>query len=437
MLKFAVSTLGCKVNQYESERIARDFLRNSFELVDFAQFADVYIINTCMVTNTTEAKSRKIIRRASRRNPNAFIVITGCYAELKPDEIRAIEGVNLVVGNSKKIDLVNLVLKALMITNSIPKKNELLENRYFHTRALVKIQDGCDRFCSYCIIPYARGGLKSRAQSEVVNEVWGLAESGIKEIVLTGIHLGKYGWDLCKKDALVELLLELKEIEGIKRIRLSSIELKELTPRLISLIADEPKLCHHVHIPLQSGSNKVLRMMNRDYVVEDFIKTTEKIKNLVPEIALTTDVIVGFPGETEDCFQETVSMVKKVGFRKLHVFRFSERSGTKAAEMPNKISDIVKDRRSHELIKVGENLTENFLNRFLGRKLDVLVEKFNNKNRLLTGLTKNYVRVIFEGSKDFSGQIVSVQVSDVRNGKVFGKAVSGSEEGVSAITNKV
>ncbi len=437
MLKFAVSTLGCKVNQYESERIARDFLRNDFKLVDFTQFADVYIINTCMVTNTTEAKSRKIIRRASRRNSNAFIVATGCYAELKPDEIRAIEGVDLVVGNSKKIDLVNLVLKALMITNSIPKEKELLENRHFHTRALVKIQDGCDRFCSYCIIPYARGGLKSRAQSEIVNEARGLAENGIKEIVLTGIHLGKYGWDLCKKDALVELLLELKEVEGIKRIRLSSIELKELTPRLISLIADEPKLCHHVHVPLQSGSNKVLRMMNRDYVVEDFIKTMEKIKNLVPEIALTTDVIVGFPGETEDCFQETVSMVKKVGFRKLHVFRFSERSGTKAAEMPNKISDFVKDRRSRELIKVGEILTENFLNRFPGRKLEVLVEKFNNKNRLLTGLTENYIRVDFEGSKDLCGQIVGVQVSDVRNGKVFGKTVSGSEESISAIANKV
>ncbi|MDO8885849.1 tRNA (N(6)-L-threonylcarbamoyladenosine(37)-C(2))-methylthiotransferase MtaB [Candidatus Oleimmundimicrobium sp.] len=433
MLKFAIHTLGCKVNQYESERIAGEFLRQGFKFVDFTELADIYIINTCMVTNATEAKSRKIIRRATRKNPQSLIVVTGCYAELKPDDINLIEHVNLVVKNSEKSNLVHLVTEALSVSNTV-KKSELSEKVNFRTRALVKIQDGCNQFCSYCIIPYARGALKSRSLREVVSEVEELVDMGTKEVVLTGIHLGKYGQDIQEEGLLEKLLLKLNDIEGLKKIRLSSIEPKEITPNLISLMSSKPKICRHFHIPLQSGSDKILRSMNRNYTAEDFNKVVRQIKSLIPEVAITTDVIVGFPGETEECFQQTVSVIEKISFRKLHVFRFSPRSGTKAAEMDCKILDSIKESRSRKLIKIGEMLADNFLNQFLGRELDVLVEKFNDK-KLLMGHTDNYIKVNFEGSDILRGQIVSVRALEVQNGEIFGKIVDGNTNNTFSVVN--
>ncbi len=435
MLKFAICTLGCKVNQYESECIAGDFMRRGFNLVNFTEPADIYIINTCTVTNITEAKSRKIIRRAARKNPGAFIVVTGCYAELKSDDIKAIGCVDLVVGNGGKADVAHLVSEALSVSDVV-EVVKLLKKPNFHTRALVKIQDGCDQFCSYCIVPYTRGSLKSRDPREVVTEVERLVESEVKEVVLTGIHLGKYGWDLNEKDALEKLLLKLNDVAGLERIHLSSIELKELTPGLISLMVSESKICRHLHIPLQSGSDKILRSMNRNYTANDFIETVGQIKNLVPEVAITTDVIVGFPGETEECFQQTESLVKRVGFRKLHVFRFSPRSGTRAAEMSDKIPDFTKKSRSYRLIKTGEMLADDFLNQFLGRKLEVLVERFNDK-KLLTGLTDNYMRVNFEGFDRLWGQIASIQALKVQNGEIYGKIMDEDKADSVAVVNQI
>mgnify|MGYP000254881581 CR=1 FL=1 len=435
MPKFAVKTLGCKVNQYESECIARGFLQRGFELVDFSEYADVYVINTCMVTNVTEAKSRKIIRRAIKNNSSALIAVTGCYAELKSDDVKRIKGVDLVVGNGEKERLPDLAAKALSILKFPEKRDKVFEKPVFHTRALVKIQDGCDQFCSYCIIPHARGNLKSRDLRGIICEVQELVDCGIKEVVLTGIHLGKFGWDLKDRDALKTLLLELKDIKGLARIRLSSIELKELTRDLISLIAMEPKICKHLHIPLQSGSNTVLRAMDRNYSREDFVGITREIKSFIPDMALTTDIIVGFPGETDGCFQETVSVVKEVAFRKLHVFRFSPRSGTKAAMMSNQTPEAIKESRSHELIGVGEIFTNNFLNRFLGRELHVLVERFNEDCKLMSGFTDNYIKVNFKGPSKSQGQIVAVRALDVQNGEIFGNMVFGDEGSILDVKN--
>ena len=337
-MKVGFYTLGCKVNSYETEFLINEFKKKGYEIVDFNDHADIYIINTCSVTNTADQKSRKIIREACK-NKGAIVVVMGCYSQVKSDVIKEIEGVSIIIGNKDKNKVVEYV------ENYIKDKDEFIniqkiENATFddmfiekfenHTRAFVKIQDGCNNYCSYCIIPYTRGNVRSKEKNFVIDEVKALASNGYKEIVLTGIHTGHYGQDLKEYD-FSDLLLELEKIDGIERIRISSIEIVELSDKFLEVLKSSKKIVDHIHIPLQSGCDKILKLMNRRYDMKYYIDKINKIKKIRPNIAITTDVIVGFPNETDEDFKETVNNIKKIGFTELHVFPYSKREGTKAA----------------------------------------------------------------------------------------------------------
>ncbi|MDI6821465.1 MAG: tRNA (N(6)-L-threonylcarbamoyladenosine(37)-C(2))-methylthiotransferase MtaB [Actinomycetota bacterium] len=411
--KVAFYTLGCKVNQYETETMIKEFLSRGFELVDFSEEADVYVINTCTVTSTSDRKCRKKIRQAVRRNPSGFVVVTGCYVDRNPIEIWEIPGVDLAVPNREKTRLAQLIVEKLSISGV-----ESGEPQRLHTRALVKIQDGCNQFCSYCIVPYVRGTISSRQEEEILNEVEGLIQSGVKEVVVTGIRLGKYGVDLPTETNLVKLLAALARMP-LARIRLSSLEVKEITPELIALMASSPKFCRHLHIPLQSGDNEILRSMNRDYKREEYLQIIREIRENIPEIAITTDVMVGFPGEGEEQFHRTRDLMMEVRFRKTHVFKFSPREETVAASLPNQIPPEVKEKRSAELLDLNRVLAAEFVKEFVGRDLEVLVERIHNG--VLTGLTDNYIRVYFEGPAELKGKLMTVHTLQAENGCLYGK----------------
>ena len=420
-IAFSIHTLGCKVNQYESERIAAELGSFGWEMVAFSSRADVYIINSCTVTAVAGHKSRQLIRRAVRNNPGARVVVTGCYADSDRTAIEAIEGVSLVLGNDDKDRLPILVAQELGIdikpiarTTGKPAPNPAL-----HTRALVKIQDGCDRFCSYCIVPHVRGELWSRPESEIIDEVARLAREGTPEIVLTGIHLGLYGAG--HDTGLADLLAKLVEIEGLGRIRLSSIELREVTPELVELIAASPKLCKHLHIPLQHGSNAVLAAMNRHYTVEEFAERANYLASAVDDLALTTDIIVGFPGETDADFERTVEIVGSIGFSRLHVFKFSPRKGTPAAGLDGQIPKDVKEKRSAELIALGEDLAARFASRYIGKELIVSIER--RQGEYLSGMSDNYIRVMCAGPDELIGALAEVRIEKQEDATLYGRVL--------------
>ncbi len=417
---FSICTLGCKVNQYESERIIQDFLNHGFELVDFSDEANVYIINTCTVTNVSDHKSRRAIRRAIGRNHPAFVVVTGCYVNAFLAGLRELDGVDVLIRNEDKPHLAKLVVDKVFPGSSRESRGVSLRPR-LHTRAPLKVQDGCDRFCSYCIVPYARGKPLSRSRKEVLAEATRLVEVGVKEIVVTGINLGRYGCDLLGGIGLEELLADLAQIPGLARIRLSSIEPFDITPGLVNLISSNPVFCRHLHIPLQSGSDEILRAMNRNYTGEDYAGVIEEIREKIPKVAITTDVMVGFPGETERHFKRTKDLIHQVEPRKIHVFRFSPRPGTLACSLPGRVSTDVEKERSAELIELGEELARDFIEGFVGRRLEVLVEKLVGDN-LLTGLTDNYIRVHFKGLPDLVGELVSVHALRLEGDRLYGEA---------------
>ena len=420
-IAFSIHTLGCKVNQYESERIAAALGAFSWERVPFASRADVYIINSCTVTAVAGHKSRQLIRRAVRNNPGARVVVTGCYADSDRAAVEAIEGVSLVLGNDDKDRLPQLIAEELGIDFDpiVRVSGEPAPNTAPHTRALVKIQDGCDQFCSYCIVPHVRGDLWSRPEAEIIDEVARLAREGAPEIVLTGIHLGLYGAG--HDTGLADLLATLVEIEGLGRIRLSSIELREVTPELVELIAASPKLCKHLHVPLQHGSNAVLAAMNRHYSAEEFAERARYLASAVGDIALTTDVIVGFPGETDADFKRTVDLVASIGFSRLHVFKFSPRKGTPAAGLGGQIPKDVKERRSAELIALGEDLAARFASRYIGKELIVSIER--RQGEYLSGMSDNYIRVMCAGSDELIGKLARVRVDEREDAKLFGEVI--------------
>lgn len=421
-IAFSIHTLGCKVNQYESERIAAALAAFGWEMVPFSSLADVYIINSCTVTAVAGHKSRQLIRRAVRNNPAARVVVTGCYADSDRAVIEAIEGVSLVLGNEDKDRLPLLVVEELGIdieTISHASTSEPASNTTLHTRALVKIQDGCDQFCSYCIVPHVRGELWSRPEAEIIDEVARLTREGTAEIVLTGIHLGLYG--VGRDTGLAELLLKLVEIEGLGRIRLSSIELREVTPELVELITASPKLCKHLHIPLQHGSNAVLAAMNRRYSAEEFAERTQYLASAVDDIALTTDVIVGFPGETDADFERTMDLVASTGFSRLHVFKYSPRKGTPAAGLGGRIPKDVKEQRSAELIVLGEDLAARFASRYIGKELIVSIER--RQGEYLSGMSDNYIRVMCAGSDELIGRLARVRVEKREDAMLFGEVI--------------
>lgn len=396
MRSVGVLTLGCKVNTYESEYVINLLKNNNYEIKSFNDPCDVYIINTCTVTNTSDIKSKKMIRKAISNNPEACIVAMGCFIEANKDY--NIEGLDIVIGNKDKNKIVELLdeyfskketIKRLY--SEIPQEFEdmYIEDFPGRTRAFVKIQDGCENFCSYCIIPFVRGKCRSKDFNKVLEEVETLVKNGYKEIVLTGIHTGNYGVDLNTNFA--SLLKELIKIDGLKRLRISSIEITELTDEVLDIIKDSNIIVDHLHIPLQSGSNTILKLMNRKYNLDYFHKKIEKIRSIRKDIAITTDIIVGFPMETDELFNETLTTAKELAFAKIHVFPYSERKGTKSATFDNKVEPSIKKMRARELLKLSKELEIAYANKFIGRKLEVLTEEIKDGNTY--GHTSNYLHV--------------------------------------------
>ncbi len=421
-INFSIHTLGCKVNQYESERVAGGLRRLGWGQVDFSSRANVYIINSCTVTAIANHKSRQLIRRALKNNPDALVVVTGCYADSDRDEIAQIEGIGLIVGNEKKSELPRLVAERL----GFCKPNGAGEDAIImplHTRPLVKIQDGCNQFCSYCIVPHVRGDLWSRPEAEIIGEVSRLVAGGAQEIVLTGIHLGLYG--VGAGNDLGELLARLIDIRGLGRIRLSSIELNEVTPKIIELMATSGKICSHLHIPLQSGSDRVLLRMNRHYTATDFIERTGELKEKIDDLALTTDIIVGFPGETEADFADSVRLVEQVGFSKLHVFKFSPRAGTPAADFSEQVPNNIKNERSSRLIDISKRQSAGFAASYIGKNLSVLVER--KQGDYLSGISDNYIRVHIDGPEKIAGKLVTVNIAKQEEAVLYG-SIKGANE---------
>lgn len=430
MKKVAFYTLGCKVNQYETEAMLEMFKKDGYTQVDSEEFADVYVINTCTVTHMSDRKSRQYIRRMKKKNPDAIIAVVGCYSQVSPEEILEIEEVNLVMGTNERRQIVEEI-KNLDASKKASTVDDIMKVRAFEeieinqangrTRAFMKIQDGCDRFCSYCIIPYARGGkVRSRDLESVVNEAKKLADNGYTEIVLTGIHVASYGKDV--KDAEVNLLSVIKainEIEGVKRIRLSSVEPVLMTDEFIDEVSKMPKVCPHYHLSLQSGCDETLKRMNRRYTTEEYKEIVDKLREKMPNVAITTDVIVGFPGETNDEFNKTYNFLSDIKLSQMHVFKYSPRKGTPAATMENQIDPQMKHLRSDKLISLNKKNFNEFATRFIGDEFEVLFEQNVGSNKY-EGLTPNYIRVVVESNEDIHGKILKTKISDVKDEYVEG-----------------
>lgn len=420
MSTVAFHTLGCKVNHYETEAIWQLFKEASYERVDFEQNADVFVINTCTVTNTGDKKSRQVIRRAIRNNPDAVVCVTGCYAQTSSAEIMEIPGVDIVVGTQDRHKLLTYIDTFQQERQPINGVSNIMKNRtyeeldvpYFtdRTRASLKIQEGCNNFCTFCIIPWARGLMRSRDPEKVVEQATTLVQSGYKEIVLTGIHTGGYGQDL-KNYNLAQLLRDLETIDGLERIRISSIEASQLTDEVIDVLQHSKKVVRHLHVPLQSGSDTVLKRMRRKYSMAHFSERITKLHDALPGLAVTSDVIVGFPGETEEEFQETYDFIVKHHFSELHVFPYSQRIGTPAARMDDQIDENIKNERVHRLIELSDQLAKTYASRFENDVLEVIPEEKGSKDGMLVGYADNYMKVEFEGDDALIGQICKVKVT--------------------------
>lgn len=420
MKKVAFYTLGCKVNAYETETMKESFKQKDYEIVNFEDIADVYVINTCTVTNTSDAKSRKYIRRAINQNKDAVIVVTGCLSQINPEQVKAIKGVDVIIGNKDKTKIVDYVNEYIRTKKQIEKINDLknicFENMNItsfdtKTRAIVKIQDGCNNYCSYCIIPYARGNIRSKKKEDVIKEVNDLVDNGYIEIVLTGINTGSYGKDINEYD-FANLLEELEKIDGLKRIRISSIEITELNEKVITIMKKSKKIVNHLHIPLQSGSNSVLKRMNRKYDTKYFYKRIKELKKAFKDLSITTDVIVGFPGETIKEFNETYRFIKKIKFSKLHVFPYSKREGTPAARMSNQIQNNTKQERVGKLIKLSEKLEINYMKKYKNKVLEIIPEI--EKDGYLVGHSTNYLKVKFKGNPSLIGKEIKIKINKIK-----------------------
>lgn len=421
-MKVAFATLGCRVNQYESEAMAEKFIREGYEVVDFDQFSDVYVINTCTVTNMGDKKSRQIISRARRTNPEAIIAAVGCYSQMSPKEVSEIPGVDVVLGTRNKGDVVYYVNKAKDEGKSQVHVQGVLQNKVFEdlkiedyqdkTRAFLKIQDGCNRFCTYCTIPYARGSVCSKDPNKVLSEVRELAKNGFKEVILSGIHTASYGLDLEGNVNLISIIEEIEKIDGIERIRIGSIEPAFFTPEVIEKIKSFKKLCPHFHLSLQSGCDATLKRMNRRYTAKEYEDSVNLLRETLPDVSISTDVIVGFPGETEEEFNETYEFLKRIKLTKTHIFKYSPRKGTKAADMPNQIDGKVKDERSKKLIELNDINEKAFTEKFIDREMDVLFEQqVKGKEDLYEGYTRNYIKVeVHCMAANITGRIVDVKL---------------------------
>lgn len=426
MKKVALHNLGCKVNAYETEAMQEMLEHAGYEIVPFQEGADIYVINTCTVTNIADRKSRQMLHRARKMNPDAVVVAAGCYVQTQAEKQVIDPCIDIVLGNNKKQDLLTALQayeeahgdlrEVIDINHTKEYENLHLTKQGEHTRAYIKVQDGCNQFCSYCIIPYARGRVRSRAKEDVVAEVTDLAKNGYQEVVLTGIHLSSYGIDFENEDNLLSLIRAVHEIEGIKRIRLGSLEPRIITEEFVQAIAALPKMCPHFHLSLQSGCNETLKRMNRRYTSEEFYEKCEILRKYFEKPALTTDVIVGFPQETEEEFETTYEFLKKICFYETHIFKYSKREGTKAAVMQGQIPEQIKAKRSARLIELGEKNRRAYEESFLGKTVEVLVEEKSDVNgkEMWTGHTKEYMKIALESEKNLQNCILNVQIKDGR-----------------------
>ncbi|MGY5240368.1 tRNA (N(6)-L-threonylcarbamoyladenosine(37)-C(2))-methylthiotransferase MtaB [Clostridium tertium] len=426
-MKVAFSTLGCRVNVYESEAMAEKFIREGYEVVDASEAADVYVINTCTVTNMGDKKSRQIISRARRLNENATVAVVGCYSQIAPKEVSEIPGVDVVLGTRNKGDVVYYVNKARDEGKSQVHVEGVLKNKKFEelnieeyqdkTRAFLKIQDGCNRFCTYCIIPYSRGSVCSKDPKKVLEEVNKLAEHGFKEIILSGIHTASYGLDLEGSVNLIDIIEEIEKVEGIERIRIGSIEPAFFTPEVIEKIKKFKKLCPHFHLSLQSGCDATLKRMNRRYTAKEYADSVNLLRETMPDVSITTDVIVGFPGETEEEFNETYEFLKNIKLTKTHVFKYSPRKGTKAADMQDQLDGSIKEKRSKLLIELSNKNEKEFIEKFIGKEMDALIEaEVKGKDGIYEGYTRNYIKVqVPYTCADVTGKIVDIEITEAEN----------------------
>ena len=426
MKKVALHNLGCKVNAYETEAMQEMLEHAGYEIVPFQEGADIYVINTCTVTNIADRKSRQMLHRARKMNPDAVVVAAGCYVQAQAEKQVIDPCIDIVLGNNKKQDRLTALQayeeahgdlrEVIDINHTKEYENLHLTKQGEHTRAYIKVQDGCNQFCSYCIIPYARGRVRSRAKEDVVAEVTDLAKNGYQEVVLTGIHLSSYGIDFENEDNLLSLIRAVHEIEGIKRIRLGSLEPRIITEEFVQAIAALPKMCPHFHLSLQSGCNETLKRMNRRYTSEEFYEKCEILRKYFEKPALTTDVIVGFPQETEEEFETTYEFLKKICFYETHIFKYSKREGTKAAVMQGQIPEQIKAKRSARLIELGEKNRRAYEESFLGKTVEVLVEEKSDVNgkEMWTGHTKEYMKIALESEKNLQNCILNVQIKDGR-----------------------
>ncbi len=428
-MKIGIITLGCKVNTYESNAIALALEKKGYEIVEANADCDAFIINTCSVTNMADAKSKKMIHRAIKLNPNALVAVVGCLPQSNKDEVAKIDGVDIILGNGNKEKLIDLIDenigkkrtdKYIDVIDILHynKYDNLEVNEFDHTRAFVKIEDGCNNFCTFCIIPFARGPIRCKDVDTIINEIKNIVDNGYKEIVLTGIHTGKYfdnGYNLTK---LIKKILN--DVPNLKRLRLSSIEINEIDDEFIGLLKENKVLANHLHLPLQAGSDHVLSLMNRRYDKKYFLERINKIKEASPDISLTTDIIVGFPEETDEDFKQTIEISKEIGFSKIHVFPYSKRNGTKAALM-KQVNDKVKKDRSKELIELSNKLEKNYYSKFIGLKLDVIFEQ--RYNDYLIGHTSNFLQVIIDYDEKYLKEMKEVKLEAYLDNKLYGKVI--------------
>ena len=424
MKKVAFYTLGCKVNQYETEAMLELFEKEGYEKAETEDYADVYVINTCTVTHMSDRKSRQYIRRMKKKNPDAIIAVVGCYSQVSPEEILSIDEVNLVMGTNDRKKIVEEVKKT-DASRKVSTVDDIMKVKAFEeieinktngkTRAFMKIQDGCDRYCSYCIIPYARGRVRSRDLESIVKEVENLASNGYKEVVLTGIHVASYGKDIKDSDIkLLDVIKQINDIEGIERIRLSSVEPILFTDEFVEAVSTMDKVCPHYHLSLQSGCDETLKRMKRRYTTEEYKAIVDRLRAAIPNVSITTDVIVGFPGETNEEFDKTYEFLKDIELTHMHVFKYSPRKGTPAATMENQVDPSTKHDRSEKLLQLNEENFNKFGQKMLDKEFNVLFEQKVGDNKY-EGLTENYVKVIVESDNDISEQILKVKIKDVKN----------------------
>ena len=413
MKRVSFYTLGCKVNQYETNGMTQKFKEAGYEIVDVNDdISDVCIVNTCTVTNMSDRKSRQLLRRVKEKNHQAIIVAVGCYAQVAKEELQKMEEIDIVLGNEEKKDIVNYIEEYFKQNHKLLEVQDIASQKEFSdmgqitytekTRAVIKVQDGCNQFCSYCIIPYARGRVRSRKIESIIKEIEQIAQKGIKEVVITGIHIASYGKDFEKEDGLIELLEEINKVEGIKRIRLGSLEPKIITEEFMKRLIKLEKICHHFHLSLQSGCDETLKRMNRKYTTQDLTEIMERLRRYYPDVMLTTDIIVGFPGETESEFEKTYKFLEKAKFYKMHVFQYSQRKGTRAAVMPNQVDGNIKEKRSKELIEMSNKYQKEYNEKYIGKEVEVLFEEKEEINNEIyyKGHTQNYIMVKYKTNEE-------------------------------------